>query len=101
MANEEFSVPNTPQTVFPIGSNTKQLTAAAIMKLQEQGRLNVTDPVSWYVPNATPWKDMRIYHLLNHTSGIPSDGAFPLTGPVDLSSAETMERITALPLMFQ
>ena len=101
MANEEFSVPNTPQTVFPIGSNTKQLTAAAIMKLQEQGRLNVTDPVPWYVPNATPWKDMRIYHLLNHTSGIPSDGAFPLTGPVDLSSSGTMERITALPLMFE
>ena len=37
MANYEFSIPNTPGTVFPVGSNTKQLTAAAIMKLQEQG----------------------------------------------------------------
>jgi CubicO group peptidase (beta-lactamase class C family) len=101
MANEEFSVPNTPQTVFPIGSNTKQLTAAAIMKLQEQGRLNVTDPVSLYIPNATKWKDMRIYHLLNHTSGIPSDGAFSLTDPEDLTLPQTMERITALPLMFE
>ena len=42
MANYEFSVPNAAQTVFPIDSNTKQFTAAAIMKLQEQGRLNVT-----------------------------------------------------------
>lgn len=101
MANEEFAVPNTPQTVFPIGSNTKQLTAAAIMKLQEQGRLNVTDPVSWYIPGAPRWKDIRIYHLLNHTSGIPSDGAFPLTDPADLALPEIMKRAAALPLTFE
>jgi CubicO group peptidase (beta-lactamase class C family) len=100
MANYEFAVPNTPKTVFPIGSNTKQLTAAAIMKLQEQGRLNVTDPVTWYIPNDTGWKDIRIYNLLNHTSGIQSDGAFSLTDPADLTLPETMERITALPLAF-
>jgi CubicO group peptidase (beta-lactamase class C family) len=101
MANYEFSVPNTPQTVFPIGSNTKQLTAAAIMKLQEQGRLNITDPVTRYIPNATKWKDIRIYHLLNHTAGIQSDGAFSLTDPTDLTLPETMERISALPLTFE
>ena len=100
MANEEFSVPNTPQTVFPIGSNTKQLTAAAIMKLQEQGRLNVTDPVTWYIPNAPKWKDIRIYNLLNHTAGIQSDGAFPLTDPADLTLPEIMGRTAALPLTF-
>lgn len=100
MANYEFSVPNTPRTVFPIGSNTKQLTAAAIMKLQEQGRLNVTDPVTQYLPSATGWKDIRIYQLLNHTSGIPSDGAFPLTDPVDLTLPEIVERTAALPLTF-
>lgn len=43
MANYTSCVPNTPQTVFPIASNSKQFTAAAAMKLQEQGRLNVTD----------------------------------------------------------
>jgi len=100
MANEEFSVPNTPQTVFPIGSNTKQLTAAAIMKLQEQGRLNVTDPVSFYIPDAPRWKDIRIYQLLNHTSGIQSDGAFLLTDPTDLALPDIMKRTAALPLTF-
>jgi len=100
-ANYEFRVPHTPETVMPIASNTKQLTAAAIMKLQEQGRLNITDPVTGYIPGATNWKDIRIYHLLNHTSGIPSDGAFPLTDPADLTLPETMERITALPLTFE
>ncbi|MHB8164098.1 MAG: serine hydrolase [Methanoregula sp.] len=101
MANEEFAVPNTPQTVFPIGSNTKQLTAAAIMKLQEQGKLNVTDPVSLYIPNAPRWKDIRIYNLLNHTSGIPSDGAFPLNDPADLALPYIMQRASALPLTFE
>lgn len=100
MANYEFSVPNKPQTVFPIGSNTKQLTAAAIMKLQEQGRLNVSDPVIWYIPNATKWKDIRIYHLLNHTSGIPSDGAFPITDPTDLTLPEIIGRVQVMPLTF-
>ncbi|HYA33209.1 MAG TPA: serine hydrolase domain-containing protein, partial [Candidatus Bathyarchaeia archaeon] len=67
MANYECSVPNTPQTVFRIASNTKQFTAAAIMKLQEQGRLNITDPITKYIPDAPPqWKDIKIYELLNH-----------------------------------
>ena len=74
MANYEFSVPNTPRTVSATGSNTKQFTAAAVMKLQEQGRLNVTDPVTQYIPGVPGWKEIRIYQLLNHTSGIQSDG---------------------------
>jgi len=101
LANQEFSVPNTPQTVFPIGSNTKQLTAAAIMKLQEQGKLNLTDPVTWYIPNATKWKDIKIYNLLNHTAGIQSDGAFVITDPANLALPDIIERILALPLTFE
>ncbi len=101
IANYEFSVPNTPGTVLPIGSNTKQFTAAAIMKLQEQGKLNVTDMVTRYIPNATKWKDIRIYHLLNHTAGVQSDGAFSITDPTDLTLPETLERITSLNLTFE
>lgn len=101
MANYEFSIPNTPETVFPIGSNTKQFTAAAIMKLQEQGRLNVTDPVSRFIPEAPLWKDIRIYHLLNHTSGIPSDGGFEATDPTMIALPDLVHRIAALPLTFE
>ena len=100
MANHEFAVPNTPQTVFPIASNTKQLTAAAIMKLQEQGKLNISDPVTKYIPNATNWKDIKIYHLLGHTSGIPSDGGFLMTDPVAFSLPEIIDRVSVLPLSF-
>lgn len=101
IANYEFAVPNTPQTVFPIGSNTKQFTAVGIMKLQEQGRLNVTDPVAWYIPDAPRWKAIRIYHLLNHTSGIPSEGGFLITDPFDIPLPELISRITALTLTFE
>lgn len=101
MADYEFMVPNTPQTVFPIGSNTKQFTAAGIMKLQEQGKLNVTDPVSLYVPDAPRWKDIKIYELLNHTSGIPSEGGFLITDPADLEAGEIIKRISVLPLTFE
>ncbi|MBN2254888.1 MAG: beta-lactamase family protein, partial [Deltaproteobacteria bacterium] len=100
-AQYEFSVPVTPNTLFPIGSNTKQFTAAAILKLQEQGRLNINDPVTKYVPDTPYWKDIRIHHLLNHTSGIPSEGAYVTTDPVDFTLPELMKRITALPLSFE
>jgi CubicO group peptidase (beta-lactamase class C family) len=100
-ANYEFSVPATPKTLFPIGSNTKQFTAAAILKLQEQGRLNIADPVTKYVPDAPRWKDIRIHHLLNHTSGIPSEGAYVTADPVDIVLPELVKRITALPLSFE
>ncbi len=52
-----------------IGSVTKQFTAAAILKLVEQGKLKVTDPVSRYVPRLRS-HEVTIHHLLTHTSGI-------------------------------
>jgi CubicO group peptidase (beta-lactamase class C family) len=101
MANYEFSVPNTPQTVLPTGSNTKQFTAAAIMRLQEQKRLNVTDPVSQYIPDVPAWKEIRIYQLLNHTSGIPSDAGVLITDRENLDTREILGRAAALPLTFE
>src|SRR5215210_7247249 len=51
MANLEDETPNTPQTKFRLGSITKQFTAAAILKLQEQGKLSMQDMVCKYVEN--------------------------------------------------
>lgn len=101
MANYACSVPNTPQTVFRIASNTKQFTAAAIMKLQEQGRLNVTDPITKYIPDAPPqWKDIKIYQLLNHTSGMPREGGYDVTDPTNIALSDLVHRFYALPLDF-
>jgi CubicO group peptidase (beta-lactamase class C family) len=70
-ANIELNVKNTSKTKFRIGSITKQFTAMAVMILQEQGKLNVTDKLSNHIPNVPEiWKEITIHQLLTHTSGI-------------------------------
>ena len=77
-ANAEWDIPNTPDTKFRLGSITKQFTAAAVLRLQEQKKLSVQDSVCAHV-SACPdaWKVITIHHLLTHTSGIPSYTATP------------------------
>ena len=72
-ANLEWDVPNTPDTKFRVGSVTKQFTAASILLLQEHGKLSIDDPVKKYFTDAPPaWDKITLFHLLTHTSGIPS-----------------------------
>ena len=73
LANMELNVPITSESVFRIGSITKQFTATAIMMLQEQGKLSVSDSISKYLPDyPTHGHEITIEHLLTHTSGIMS-----------------------------
>ena len=73
LANVELNVPATRETVFEIGSVSKQITAAAIMLLVEEGKINTDEKISKYLPN-TPeaWKNVTVKNLLTHTSGIKS-----------------------------
>lgn len=73
LASLEFSVPVTRQTAFEIGSVSKQMTAAAILLLVEDGKIALDDPVSKHLAG-TPehWRQVTIRHLLTHTSGIKS-----------------------------
>jgi D-alanyl-D-alanine carboxypeptidase len=69
----EDGAPVTDSTVFRIGSIAKQMTAGAIMRLEEEGRLSLSDPVGRYLVHAPAhWEAATIRHLLTHTSGIPS-----------------------------
>ncbi|HWW02370.1 MAG TPA: serine hydrolase [Candidatus Acidoferrum sp.] len=61
-----------PDTKSRIGSITKQFTAAAILKLQEQGKLSVQDKLSKYFPDFPRGDEVTLRHLLTHTSGIRS-----------------------------
>jgi len=62
----------TPQTKFRIGSISKQFTAAAILKLQEEGELSVKDKLSKFLPDYPRGDEVTLHHLLTHTSGIHS-----------------------------
>ncbi|MBK9155660.1 MAG: beta-lactamase family protein [Chloracidobacterium sp.] len=71
LAEMEHSVPNTPQTVFESGSVAKQFTASALVLLQQDGKLNIDDPVRKYIPELPDYgSPLTIRHMLNHTSGL-------------------------------
>ncbi len=71
MASLEFDVPNKPETVFDIGSISKQFTAAAIRILEHRGLLSLDDDIRTYVPQMPSYdRPVTIRHLIHHTSGI-------------------------------
>jgi D-alanyl-D-alanine carboxypeptidase len=78
LAERELGVAATPDMKFRVGSLTKQFTAAAILQLQEAGKLSIDDPISKYYPEAPQtWAKITLRHLLTHTSGILSYTALP------------------------
>jgi CubicO group peptidase (beta-lactamase class C family) len=71
LANLEANVPITPQSVFDIGSTSKQFTAASILLLEKQGKLSINEDVRKYIPELPDYgQKVTILHLLNHTSGL-------------------------------
>jgi len=72
LANVEWSVPSSPSARFKVASITKQFTAAAILLLEERGRLKIDDLVKTHLPEApAAWDRITIFHLLTHTAGFP------------------------------
>lgn len=104
-ANLEWDVPNSPSTKFRLGSITKQFTAASILLLEERGKLKVEDPVKKHLPDApAAWDKVTIFHLLTHTSGIPSFTSFPdyqSTEAVPTTPEKLVARFRNKPLEFQ
>lgn len=104
LANAEHNVPNTPDTKFRLGSITKQFTAVAILQLEEQGKLKVTDPACNYLPNCpATWRPITIHQLLTHTSGLfnfTNDPEYPRTAMLPSPPAKSLEKIRDKPLRF-
>lgn len=102
LANAEWEVPNAPDTRFRVGSVTKQFTAAAFLRLAEQGKLSLDDPASRFVEGMpATWAGMTLRHLLNHTSGIPEFSKLPdyadrRRGPLELG--KSLARLYEFPL---
>jgi D-alanyl-D-alanine carboxypeptidase len=73
--------PATTQMHYAIGSISKQFTVAAVMLLQEQGKLSIDDPISKWFPELTRAKEVTLRNLMSHTSGYsdyaPQDYTIP------------------------
>jgi CubicO group peptidase (beta-lactamase class C family) len=105
LANREWQIPNMPSTRFRIGSITKQFTAAAILLLEEQGRLRIDDALVNFLPDVpAAWRPITLRQLLSHTSGIPSFTSLPdlavlRRSPLELEKG--LARLYDLPLEFE
>jgi CubicO group peptidase (beta-lactamase class C family) len=110
LADREAGTPMRRDTLFRLASVTKPIIATAILKLADEGLIGLNDRVTRYLPWFTPPNpdgtpaDLRIQHLLTHTSGLaygnlPPDAAGGLSGPVQ-SLRATLEAIVRVPLAF-
>ena len=71
MANLEYDIPNSPDSVFRIGSTSKQFTAACVVLLAQQGKLKLTDTLDQYFPDFPAYaKKITINQLMHHSSGV-------------------------------
>lgn len=77
MANYELSVPNAEKTRFHIGSVSKTFTAAAILLLENQGKLKLSDPLSKWIPDYLNGDKITVEQMLVHRSGLPDFYALP------------------------
>ncbi|HSE18165.1 MAG TPA: serine hydrolase domain-containing protein [Pyrinomonadaceae bacterium] len=96
LADLEHNVPNTPQTIFESGSVAKQFTAAALVLLQQDGKLSIDDPVRKYIPELPDYgAPLTIRRLLNHTAGLRDWGTV-----MSLTGAGRGERVISQDLAF-
>ncbi|REJ78194.1 MAG: class A beta-lactamase-related serine hydrolase [Acidobacteria bacterium] len=93
LANAAENVPFTPDTPSYGASIGKTLTATAILMLQEEGLIHLDDPVTKYLPKF-PYPDIKVRHLLEHSSGLLPDG--PLLASVPAGEKHTNELLLDL-----
>jgi D-alanyl-D-alanine carboxypeptidase len=112
-ADRETGTAATAQTTYAIGSLSKQFTAAAIMKLVEQGRIRLGQPVSTYLPNYPPRQTTvpTIRNLLQQNSGFPEwedlpgmqdpDTGEPIGNPSRFELSRMVDPIARQPLLYR
>ncbi|MEI8658048.1 serine hydrolase domain-containing protein [Vibrio sp. Hal054] len=71
-SNLKYNIPIDKKTVFNIGSNSKHITASLVLLLESEGKLSRSDSLEKYYQDGPDWfKDITLYHLLHHQSGLP------------------------------
>ncbi len=104
VTNVATNAPTEPGTIYEIGSITKQFTAALIMKLKEQGKLTLDDPVSKFLPQYNFPLAVTIRMCLTHTSGLADYTTFPQLGDWiknGVSEPTVLTVVSEAPVLFQ
>ncbi len=94
MANLEYGIPNTPQTIYHMASVSKQFTAYSIVLLAKEGKLSLDDDIRKWLPWFPDLKEkITIRNLLNHTSGIRDQWQLLAISGTRLDDVITQEQI--------
>ena len=98
LADINAKTPITPDTVFRLGSITKQFSAAVVMQLVEEGKVSLDDPLSKYLPDyPQPGASATVRQLLSHTSGVQSYTGIPgFMVEENISQPMTTEQLIAV-----
>lgn len=102
LANVELNVPAAPETVYKIGSVSKQFLATGIMLLIQDGKLKLDDKINQFLEGAPDtWQEITIRHLLTHTSGILREGPafdpFKVQSDADVIKSAYSEKLRFAP----
>jgi CubicO group peptidase (beta-lactamase class C family) len=104
MASIELGVPLQPDHLMRIGSVTKQIAAAALLKQIDEGKARLDDPLSKYLPDYPNGSQITLLQLLNHTSGVKSYTGISgyMHNPIrrDLTTAELVKEFKDQPADF-
>jgi D-alanyl-D-alanine carboxypeptidase len=101
VADSQTREPLWSGSIFQIGSVTKQFTAAAILRLEERGKLSIEDAVSTWVPEfPAGGHHVTIRHLLNHTSGVPEYTSRITRADRPMTPGEIFDLIRGVPYAF-
>jgi D-alanyl-D-alanine carboxypeptidase len=103
-ANLELRTPVTKDTVYEIGSISKQFAAEAVMLLVEDGKINLDDSINKYLPANAPqiWQIITVRNLLNHTSGLKDWTEIKqFSYRREYSAEEFIDLVKPFPLIFQ
>jgi CubicO group peptidase (beta-lactamase class C family) len=103
LASIEHDLAHTPQSRFQIASVSKPITATAVLKLVEAGRLELDAPISKVLPDYPRGGEITIRQLLTHTAGIPDVNQLPVYADLQLKARTTGDIVAAFkdrPLAF-
>lgn len=103
LAVREFGVPNALDSVFRVGSISKQFLAAQVLRLRDENKLSLEDGLAKHLEISAAWQPVQLKHLLSHTSGLPLN--FPVIGDAKKAPAyhtpqELLESVRDVSLSF-